>query len=140
MIEKLAQIYIRFEDVGEKLTLPDVVSDQEKYRDLSKQYKELEPIVTAYKEYKLIIENLANSKALLKEETDPEMREMAKMEIDDLEGVRPEIEEEIRFMLIPKDPEDEKRAIMEFRAGTGGDEACIFVEDIFRMFTMFFLD
>ena len=82
--------------------------------------------------------NLSSSKELLEIETDPEMREMAKMEIDELENRRPELEEEIKFMLIPKDPEDDKNAILELRAGTGGDEACIFVEDCFRMYTMFF--
>jgi len=91
-----------------------------------------------YKRYKNTLDNLESAKALLKEENDPEMREMAKMEIDDLETIRPDLEEEIKYLLIPKDPEDEKSAIMELRAGTGGDEACIFVEDCFRMYTMYF--
>ncbi|MEJ6776615.1 MAG: peptide chain release factor 1 [Crocinitomicaceae bacterium] len=138
LLQKLEAINIRFIEVGTLIVDPDIIADMKRYIKLNKEYKELEELVIIYKKYKNLIENLANSKALLKEETDPEMREMAKMEIDDLEGVRPEIEEEIRFMLIPKDPEDEKRAIMEFRAGTGGDEACIFVEDCFRMYTMFF--
>ncbi|MFT4898323.1 MAG: peptide chain release factor 1 [Flavobacteriales bacterium] len=138
MIEKLAQIYIRFEDVGEKLTLPDVVSDQEKYRDLSKQYKELEPIVTAYKEYKLILENIESSKEILALEEDAEMKEMAKMEIGELNKRKAEMDEEIKVLLIPKDAEDDKNVIIELRAGTGGDEACIFVEDIFRMYSMYF--
>jgi peptide chain release factor 1 len=81
---------------------------------------------------------LKNAKELLQNETDDEMREMAKMEIDELEQNRPQLEEDIKFMLIPKDPEDDKNAIIELRAGTGGDEACIFVEDIFRMYTMYF--
>jgi peptide chain release factor 1 len=81
---------------------------------------------------------LKSARALLEIEVDPEMREMAKMEIDELEQKRPAIEEEIKILLIPKDPEDDKNAIMELRAGTGGDEACIFVEDCFRMYTMFF--
>lgn len=138
LLQKLEAINIRFIEVGMLIVDPEIIADMERYIKLNKEYKELEELVIIYKKYKNLIENLANSKALLKEETDPEMREMAKMEIDDIEGVRPEIEEEIRFMLIPKDPEDEKRAIMEFRAGTGGDEACIFVEDCFRMYTMFF--
>ena len=92
----------------------------------------------AYKQYKSIFDNLKSARELLDTEKDPEMREMAKMEIDDLEKQRPIVEEQIKLLLIPKDPEDDKNAIMELRAGTGGDEACIFVEDIFRMYTMFF--
>jgi peptide chain release factor 1 len=105
---------------------------------LNKEYRELDEVVTAYKKYKNIIDNIANSKELLTIEEDPEMREMAKMEIDELEKQRPELEEELKVLLIPKDPEDDKNAIMELRAGTGGDEACIFVEDCFRMYTLFF--
>jgi peptide chain release factor 1 len=138
LLQKLEAIYIRFIEVGTLIVDPDIIVDMKRYVKLNKEYKELEELVVVYKKYKNLVENLENSKALLKGETDPEMREMAKMEIDELEGVRPEMEEDIRFMLIPKDPEDEKSAIMEFRAGTGGDEACIFVEDCFRMYTMFF--
>ncbi|MGB0915152.1 MAG: peptide chain release factor 1 [Crocinitomicaceae bacterium] len=138
LLQKLEAINIRFIEVGTLIVDPDIIADMKRYVKLNKEYKDLEELVVVYKKYKNLVENLENSKALLKEETDPEMREMAKMEIDELEGIRPEMEEEIRFMLIPKDPEDEKSAIMEFRAGTGGDEACIFVEDCFRMYTMFF--
>ena len=138
MLDKLAAINVRFEDVGEKLTLPDVVSDQKRYAELSKQYKDLEPVVTVYKEYKLVLENLDSSKELLDLEEDPEMKEMAKMEIDELTKRKVEMDEEIKILLIPKDEEDDKNVIIELRAGTGGDEACIFVEDCFRMYTMFF--
>jgi len=110
----------------------------DRYVKLNKEYKELEDLDRVYKDYKNLLGNLSSSKELLEIETDPEMREMAKMEIDELENRRPELEEEIKFMLIPKDPEDDKNAILELRAGTGGDEACIFVEDCFRMYTMFF--
>jgi peptide chain release factor 1 len=105
---------------------------------LSKEYRDLEELDQQYKTYKNILENIDSSKEMLSNETDPEMRDMAKMEIEELEQKRPLLEEEIKFMLIPKDPEDDKNAIVELRAGTGGDEACIFVEDIFRMYTMFF--
>lgn len=138
MIDKLADISIRFEEIAEQLTLPDVVTDQKRYRDLSKQYKDLEPIVTVYKEYKLVLENLESSKEMLDLEQDPEMKEMAKMEIDELSTRKSEMDEEIKVLLIPKDPEDDKNVIIELRAGTGGDEACIFVEDIFRMYSMYF--
>jgi peptide chain release factor 1 len=138
LLNKLEAINIRFIEVGTLIVDPDIIADMKRYVKLTKEYKDLEEIVAIYKEYKGIVENLASAKALLKEETDPEMREMAKEEIDELENRRPEMEENIKMMLIPKDPEDEKCAIMEFRAGTGGDEACIFVEDCFRMYTMYF--
>ena len=138
LLQKLEAIHIRFIEVGKLIVDPEIIADMKRYVKLNKEYKDLEEIDKVYKEYKNIVENLENSKALLQEEDDPEMREMAKMEIDELEGVRPEMEEHIKMLLIPKDPEDEKSAIMELRAGTGGDEACIFVEDCFRMYTMFF--
>ncbi|MBL57767.1 MAG: peptide chain release factor 1 [Flavobacteriales bacterium] len=138
MLDKLAEINIRFEEVGEKLTLPDVVSDQKKFAELSKQYKDLEPIVKVYKEYKLVLENIASSKEILNDEDDPEMKEMAKLEIDELTNRKLEMDEEIKILLIPKDPADDKNCIVELRAGTGGDEACIFVEDMYRLYTMYF--
>ena len=138
LLKKLEAINYRFIEVGTLIVDPDIISDMDRYVKLSKEYRDLEEIVGVYKTYKNIYDNLKSSKALLEVETDPEMREMAKMEIDELEQKRPIIEEEIKLLLIPKDPEDNKNAIMELRAGTGGDEACIFVEDIFRMYTMFF--
>jgi len=138
LLDKLAAIKIRFEEVGEKLTLPDVVSDQKRYTELSKQYKDLEPIVKVYVEYKLTLENIESSKEVLATEDDDEMKEMAKMEIDELISRKNEMDEEIKVLLIPKDPEDNKNVIVELRAGTGGDEACIFVEDLFRLYTMYF--
>lgn len=138
LLQKLEAIHIRFVEVGKLIVDPEIIGDMKRYVKLNKEYKDLEEIDHVYKKYKNLLENLENSKALLKEEEDPEMREMAKMEIDELESIRPAMEEEIKMLLIPKDPEDEKSAIMELRAGTGGDEACIFVEDCFRMYTMFF--
>ncbi|MGY8925803.1 MAG: peptide chain release factor 1 [Flavobacteriales bacterium] len=138
LLQKLEAIYIRFIEVGTLIVDPDIITDMKRYVKLTKEYKDLEELVVVYKEYKALIENLESSREMLKEETDPEMREMAKMEIDEIESRRPILEDDIKMMLIPKDPEDEKNAIMELRAGTGGDEACIFVEDIFRMYTMFF--
>lgn len=138
LLKKLEAINYRFVEVGTLIVDPDIISDMDRYVKLSKEYRDLEEIVAAYKEYKNIYDNLNSSKELLDSETDPEMREMAKIEIDELEQKRPVIEEQIKMLLIPKDPEDDKNAIMELRAGTGGDEACIFVEDCFRMYTMFF--
>ncbi len=138
LLKKLEAIEYRFTEVGTLIVDPDIISDMDRYVKLNKEYKELEEVVTAYKKYKNIIDNLQSSKELLAAEEDPEMREMAKMEIDELENIRPSLEEDLKLLLIPKDPEDNKNAIMELRAGTGGDEACIFVEDCFRMYTLFF--
>jgi peptide chain release factor 1 len=138
LLKKLDAIEYRFAEVGTLIVDPAIISDMDRYVKLNKEYKELEEVVTAYKKYKDVVANIKSSKELLAIEEDPEMREMAKMEIDDLENKRPEIEESLKFLLIPKDPEDNKNAIMELRAGTGGDEACIFVEDCFRMYTLFF--
>ena len=121
LLQKLEAINIRFIEVGTLIVDPDIIADMNRYVKLNKEYKDLEEIVAVYKDYKSLIDNLNSSKELLKEETDPEMREMAKAEIDTLETQRPEMEETVRMMLIPKDPEDEKSAIMELRAGTGGD-------------------
>jgi peptide chain release factor 1 len=138
LLSKLSAIHFRFTEVGKMIVDPDIISDMDRYVKLNKEYKDLEEIDTVYKAYKNLLENVSNAKEMLGTETDPEMREMAKLEIDELESMRPQMEEDIKFMLIPKDPEDDKNAIMELRAGTGGDEACIFVEDCFRMYTMFF--
>lgn len=138
LLSKLEAIHYRFVEVGTLIVDPDIISDMERYVKLNKEYRDLEEIVTCYKKYKDVLDNLKNAKEMLSSEQDPEMREMAKMEIDELENKKPVLEEEIKILLIPKDPEDDKNAIMELRAGTGGDEACIFVEDCFRMYTLFF--
>jgi peptide chain release factor 1 len=138
MLNKLADINVRFEEISEKLTLPDIVSDQKKFAELSKQYKDLEPVVLVYKEYKLVLENIESSKEILSVEDDPEMKDMAKVEIDELLSRKSQMDEEIKVLLIPKDPADDKNCIIELRAGTGGDEACIFVEDMFRLYSMYF--
>lgn len=138
LLQKLEAIHIRFVEVGKMIVDPDIISDMQRYVKLNKEYKDLEEIDATYHQYKNVMANLNSTRELLESETDPEMREMAKMELDELEERRPLLEEEIKIMLIPKDPEDDKNAIMELRAGTGGDEACIFVEDCFRMYCMFF--
>ena len=138
MLDRLHSLKIRFEELSEKLSSPEVVSDQKKFRELSKDYKDLEPVVEAYNRYKYVLDNIKSSKELLEIEEDPEMREMAKEELDSFIHQREEMEEEIKVLLIPKDPEDNKNVIVELRAGTGGDEACIFVEDVFRMYSMYF--
>ena len=138
LLSKLEAIHFRFVEVGTMITDPEIISNMDRYIKLNKEYRDLEILDERYKEYRNLIENIKSSRELLINETDSEMREMAKEEIDVLEQNRPLMEDEIKLLLIPKDPEDDKNAIIELRSGTGGDEACIFVEDIFRMYTMFF--
>lgn len=138
ILQKLEGIKIRFEEVAQKIVDPDIIADMDRYVKLNKEYKDLEEIVKAYKAYKNVIDNIASSKEILENEDDPEMKEMAQMELDELLPRKEELDEEMKLLLIPKDPEDDKNVIIELRAGTGGDEACIFVEDIFRMYSMFF--
>jgi peptide chain release factor 1 len=138
ILQKLEGIKIRFEEVGQQIVDPDIIADMDRYVKLNKEYKDLEEIVTAYKKYKNVIDNIASSKEILSDTDDAEMKEMAQMELDELLPEKERLDEEMKILLIPKDPEDDKNVIIELRAGTGGDEACIFVEDIFRMYTMFF--
>lgn len=137
MIDKLEAIRHRFEQVGEKLVQPDAMADMKNFSKLSKEYKDLEKIVNKYKEYRIIIGNIDSSKKILEVEKDPEFREMAKIELEELVPKKEAMEEEIREMLIPKDPNDSKNVIMEIRAGTGGDEAALFAGDLFRMYQRF---
>ena len=138
LLTKLEAIHFRFIEVGNLITDPDIIADMKRYVKLNKEYRDLEVLDQTYKTYSNLLSNLKSARELLESETDDEMREMAKMEISELDEKRPLLEEEIKVMLIPKDPEDDKNVIIELRAGTGGDEACIFVEDIFRMYTMYF--
>ena len=138
ILEKLEGVKQRFIEVGELLTRPDVLSDMDRYVRLSKEYKDMQPVVDALEKYRLALSNLESSRALLATEKDEEMREMAKAEVDQLSDMIPEMEEEIKLLLIPADPEDDKNAVMEIRAGTGGDEASLFAGDLFRMYSKFF--
>ncbi len=134
MIEKLEEIKHRFEEVGQLIVQPDIVTDMEKFGKLNKEYKDLEKIVVKYKEYTDATSNLASAKEVLSNEKDPEFRDMAKAEIDELEPQIESLEEDLKILLIPKDPNDSKNVILEIRAGTGGDEASIFAGDLFRMY------
>ncbi|MBN2519024.1 MAG: peptide chain release factor 1 [Bacteroidales bacterium] len=137
ILDKLEGVKKRFDEVSNMLTDPKIISDMDKYVKLNKEYRDLEPIIEAYKEYKNVINNIESTKSLLATEKDEEMREMAKAELDDLiQKVEP-MEENIKLLLLPADPEDEKNAILEIRAGTGGDEASIFAGDLFRMYSKF---
>ncbi|MFO7978047.1 MAG: peptide chain release factor 1 [Bacteroidales bacterium] len=134
LIEKLQAINQRFEEVGELITNPEIISDMKRYIQLNKEYKDLEPLIEAYKEYKNVLDNIESSRQMLNQEKDPEFREMAKAELEELEDRQQALEEEVRILLIPADPQDSKNAILEIRAGTGGDEAAIFAGEMFRMY------
>ena len=133
MIDKLEAIKARFEQLGVALTNPEIVTNNKKYAETSKEYRSLERIVVAYKEYKKILSDLEFFKEALNGD-DEELRELAKKEEPELEGKKEKTEEYIRQLLIPKDPQDEKDAIIEIRAGTGGDEASLFAGDLLRMY------
>ncbi|MBL6446221.1 peptide chain release factor 1 [Fulvivirga sp. 29W222] len=137
MIQKLEELTHRFEEVGQLIVQPDAMADMKKYSQLSKEYKDLQKIVEKYNEYKDVLSNIDNAKQVIKTEKDEEFREMAKMELDELDPKKEELEEELKQLLIPKDPNDDKDAILEIRAGTGGDEAAIFAGDLYRMYQRF---
>jgi len=138
ILDKLEGVKQRFVEVGELLTRQEVLTDMERYVGLNREYKSLQPIIEAYENYKLALSNISSTKELLATEKDEEMREMAKSELEKLNEQIPEMEEEIKLLLIPVDPEDEKNAVIEIRAGTGGDEASIFAGDLLRMYTKYF--
>jgi len=134
MIEKLEAIKERFEEVGRMLLDPGAMADMSKYSKLNKEYKELEKIVFKYKEYSNVLSNIESAKQVLEKEKDADFRDMAKGELDELVPLEKKMEDELKKMLIPKDPNDGKDAILEIRAGTGGDEAAIFAGDLWRMY------
>ena len=134
MIDKLKELKRRFEDIGEDLVNPEIIADMKRYAALNKEYKDLEKIVKAYDQYQLVLDNIDSAKEVLKTEKDEEFREMAKMELSELEPQITPLEDELKQLLIPKDPEDNKNAILEIRAGAGGDESSIFAGDLLRMY------
>jgi len=137
MIEKLEEISLRFEEVGQLLAQPDTVSDMKKFSQLSKEYRDLEKIVGKYNQYKDARGHLQQAKEVLEKEKDAELRELAKMEIDELQPKIETFDAELKELLIPKDPNDDKNVMLEIRAGTGGDEAAIFAGDLWRMYQRF---
>ena len=137
MIEKLQIIQQRFDEVSDLIIQPDVITDQKRYIQLNKEYKDLSVMVEKIKAYKTLRSNIEEAEFILKEESDQEMIEMAKMELEAARAEIPTLEEEIKFLLIPKDPEDAKNVVVEIRAGTGGDEASIFAGDLYRMYTKY---
>jgi peptide chain release factor 1 len=137
MLDKLEAIYNRYKEIEQQMTEPSAMSDMKQFVKLNKDYKELQPIVDAYHQYKDILGNLDSAKEILGDEKDEEMRQMAKDELLELNENKDKLEEEIKLLLLPKDPQDGKNAVVEIRAGTGGDEASIFAGDLYRMITRF---
>lgn len=137
LLEKLESIRNKFFDVEKELSSPDVMSDMKRFAQLNRDYKELQQIVFKYEEYKNVNSNLENAKNVVANEKDEEFRELAKQEFEELSIRFEKLEEEIKLLLVPSDPEDRKNAIMEIRGGTGGDEASIFAGELFRMYSKF---
>ncbi|MFB6317376.1 peptide chain release factor 1 [Saccharicrinis sp. FJH54] len=137
LLQRLETVKIRFEEVSQLITDPEVIADMNRYVKLNKEYKDLDKLVKVAKSYEQTLDTIATAKEILAEESDQELREMAKMELEELEPQVAPKEEQIKIMLVPADPEDAKNAVMEIRAGTGGDEASIFAGDLFRMYTKY---
>jgi peptide chain release factor 1 len=137
MLDKLQIVKQRFDEVSDLIIQPDIMTDQKRYIALNKEYKDLKLLMDKREEYIEATDNFAEAESIISEGGDPEMVEMAKMQYDEAKESIPRIEDEIKFLLIPKDPEDSKNAVVELRAGTGGDEASIFAGDLFRMYTKY---
>jgi peptide chain release factor 1 len=138
MLNKLEAIVGRYQEVEMLLSDPGTVADMKRFKSLNKEYKDLGRVVEAYHQYKNIVDNLESAKHVLNNESDSDFRDMAKTEVDELEAKKEVLEAEIRLLLIPQDPEDSRNAVMEIRAGTGGDEASIFAGDLYRMYIKYF--
>ena len=137
LLEKVLSLQDKFKSLQDQLASPEVVSDMKRFVQLNKDYKELEPIIQAGHAYKKLLDDLASAKDILVNEKDNELREMARDEIAEIEPKIPEMEQNIKLLLIPADPDDSKNAMVEIRGGTGGDEAAIFAGDLFRMYSKF---
>jgi len=137
ILQKLEGVKMRFDEVSELITDPEIMGDMDRYVKLNKEYKDLQPIIEAYEEYKQLLDNIESAKQILESEQDEELREMAKSELEEMNNKKQPLEERIKLLLVPKDPEDDKNAIVEIRAGTGGDEASIFAGDLYRMYVKY---
>jgi len=137
MFERLATIEKTYEDLTQQMTDPAVISDQSRYTKVAKQHRELEPVVEKYRALRKLDDDIAGAHEILRETTDAEMRELAEVEVADLEARRAAAESELKVLLLPKDPNDEKNVILEVRAGTGGEEACLFAAEILRMYARY---
>ena len=137
ILEKLDGLEARFEEISTLITDPSVIADQERFVKLTREYKELSDIMDARKRYIACLTTIREAKDIIANESDPDMREMAREELSENERLQPQLEEEIKLALVPKDPEDAKNVQMEIRAGTGGDEACLFAGDLYQMYKKF---
>ncbi len=138
ILTRLEGVKARFDEVGQLITDPSVITDMKRYVKLNREYKQLEPVIEAFNAFKNLLSNIESAREILAEEKDDELREMAKEELDLYQQQLGPLEEDIKMLLLPKDPEDDKNAIVEIRAGTGGDEASIFAGDLYRMYSRFF--
>ena len=137
MLDKLADIERRWEQDGIRLYQPEVINDNELYTVLMKEYRELTPIAEKYKEYKAAKAHIDEAESILAEETDPELRTMAKEQLEESKAELARLSEELKILLIPKDPDDDRSVIMEIRSGTGGEEAALFAAVLYRMYIMY---
>ena len=137
MFDKLEFIEEKYEDLTFKISDPNIINDQSVWQKYMKEHAEIEPIVMKYREYKKVNEGIKEAKEIIEESSDEEFRDLAKMELSELEESMEEIQSELKLLLIPKDPNDEKNVIVEIRAGAGGDEAAIFAANLFRMYSMY---
>lgn len=137
LLKKLEEKAVRYEEVNELVQDPDLIRDQKKYKDVMREHSHLTALMEAYEEYKKVLQGIEDSKIIITEEDDQEMKEMAREELRDLEEKKPQLEDKIKMLLIPPDPLEEKNIIMEIRAGTGGDESSLFCADLFRMYTRY---
>jgi len=137
MIDKLNAIKARFKEVSDLIVQPEIISDMKQYIKLNKEYKDLEPIVQTINRYIKVLDSISEAKDILKNEKDSELLDLAKMDLEESSNLKDQLEADIKILLIPKDPDDSKNAVVEIRAGAGGDEASIFAGDLFRMYTKF---
>lgn len=137
MLDKLKNIEQKFQKIADEMADPGIASDHSKYSKLAQEYSDLEPLVLKYREYRAVLASISESKNLLMESSDDELRELAKMELEESEDKKEILTKEIQRLLVPPDPNDLKNTILEIRAGTGGDEAAIFAGDLYRMYARF---
>ena len=138
ILSKIEGLEAKFHEVSLLITDPAVIADQARYVRLNREYHDLERVLQGAEKYKKAVNDLEEAKQLFYNESDPELKEMARAEIDDLEPQIPQLEEQLKLLLLPQDPEDSKNVVMEIRGGTGGDEAALFAGDLFRMYTKYF--
>ena len=137
MLEKLAQLEAKYDELTEKLSDPEIIADPQQFQKIAKAHADLEEIVTVYREYRSVLEGVAEAKELLEDKLEPEFRAMVQEELSQLEAKEPGLVQKLRVLLLPKDPNDEKSVIVEIRAGTGGEEAALFAADLFRMYSRY---